>query len=402
MADVFISYKTDRRNAAQHLARILELNGYSVWFDYGLLSGRDFGPQIEREIRAAKAVIVLWCSLSRASRWVLEEAELAERLGTFTPVWLQRVDLPLGFARADTIDLTIWDGAPRSYTLDRLLIEVARRVGRDPIPSFRGLQEYEATWRAFGAPHLSQFALIAPVEEREDLHLTDRERAHEPQEERARAEQQRQRVERERHERERRAQEAYGPPQIASPAEQLGEEIRAFGPVRAALARDATTKAPTNGALLASQVHHHDLVRAPLWQTLVFPWKKIETPIEAKALTMVGAATFAILAVLIVAFAASAVGGGPDAWLRYAAFITAAVFGASAAGTYKSFRVLPLIAGGALASFFVYAVIFMLQKPTPVDFAEYVITFIAGVGIVGAIAGARGAFATVRLTNELR
>jgi len=48
VADVFISYKTERRNAAQHLARVLELNGYSVWFDYGLLSGQDLGPQIER------------------------------------------------------------------------------------------------------------------------------------------------------------------------------------------------------------------------------------------------------------------------------------------------------------------------------------------------------------------
>jgi hypothetical protein len=58
VADVFISYKRERRNAAQHLARILELNGYSIWFDYRLLSGRDFGLQLEREIRAAKAVVV--------------------------------------------------------------------------------------------------------------------------------------------------------------------------------------------------------------------------------------------------------------------------------------------------------------------------------------------------------
>jgi hypothetical protein len=50
------------------LSRILELNGYSVWFDYGLFSGINFGRQIEREIRAAKAVVVLWCSLSRVSR----------------------------------------------------------------------------------------------------------------------------------------------------------------------------------------------------------------------------------------------------------------------------------------------------------------------------------------------
>ncbi|HEX3535728.1 MAG TPA: toll/interleukin-1 receptor domain-containing protein [Stellaceae bacterium] len=165
MADAFISYKTERRNAAQHLSRILELNGFSVWFDYGLLSGTDFGPQIERELRAAKAVIVLWCTLSHDSKWVLEEAHLAERLGTLTPVWLEPVELPLGFGRADTIDLSHWDGSPRSPALDRLLNEVGRRVGRDPAPSYRGLQHYEETWRSFGAPPLSRFALVDPIDE---------------------------------------------------------------------------------------------------------------------------------------------------------------------------------------------------------------------------------------------
>jgi TIR domain len=165
VADAFISYKTERRNAAQHLSRILELNGYSVWFDYGLLSGADFGPQIERELRAAKAVIVLWCSLSHDSRWVLEEAHLAERLGTLTPVWLEPVELPLGFGRTDTIDLSNWDGSPRSPALDRLLNEVGRRVGRDPEPSYRGLLHYEETWRGFGAPPLSRFALVDPLAE---------------------------------------------------------------------------------------------------------------------------------------------------------------------------------------------------------------------------------------------
>jgi hypothetical protein len=167
VADVFISYKSERRNAAQHLSRILELNGYSVWFDYGLLSGGNFGPQIEREIRAAKAVVVLWCSLSRESDWVQEEANLAKGLGSLTPVWLEHVALPLGFTLTETIDLSDWDGTPRSHKLDHLLGEIARRVGREPAPSFNGLKNYEQTWRSFGALTLAQFALTQPVSEKE-------------------------------------------------------------------------------------------------------------------------------------------------------------------------------------------------------------------------------------------
>ncbi|MCR6644334.1 MAG: toll/interleukin-1 receptor domain-containing protein [Terricaulis sp.] len=78
MADIFISYKSERRAAAEHLAGVLGAHGYSVWWDYGLVSGRDFARQIEKELSAAKAVVVLWCSLSRESEWVRQEALYAK------------------------------------------------------------------------------------------------------------------------------------------------------------------------------------------------------------------------------------------------------------------------------------------------------------------------------------
>lgn len=108
MAEVFIGYKTQRRNAAQHLSRIPALNGYGVRFNDGLR----FRQQIERELRAAKAIVGLSCRLSHDSRWVLAEAHLAERLATLTAVWLKPVELPLGFGRTDTIDLSNCDGSP--------------------------------------------------------------------------------------------------------------------------------------------------------------------------------------------------------------------------------------------------------------------------------------------------
>jgi hypothetical protein len=39
MADIFISYKSERRKAAAHFAKILERYGYSVWYDYSLVKG---------------------------------------------------------------------------------------------------------------------------------------------------------------------------------------------------------------------------------------------------------------------------------------------------------------------------------------------------------------------------
>ena len=158
MADVFVSYRSSRRPAIEHLARVLELNGYTVWFDHALVAGEAFAPPIERELRAAPAAIVTWCSLSVQSDWVREEASLAKRLKTIIPVRLERVEPPLGFATLHTLDLSRWDGAPRSHVIDRLLLEVARLVGREPAPRVRDLLDYDRMWRRSGAPTLLQLA----------------------------------------------------------------------------------------------------------------------------------------------------------------------------------------------------------------------------------------------------
>ncbi|WP_198368744.1 TIR domain-containing protein [Roseomonas rosulenta] len=134
MADVFISYKSDRRTTAEQIAHVLERRGYSVWFDRALLAGEEFSQSIERELRDARAVLVLWCSLSVRSDWVREEATLAKRLRTIIPVRLERVDVPLGFVSLQAVDLTRWDGASRGPPVERLVQEVARLVGRAPLP----------------------------------------------------------------------------------------------------------------------------------------------------------------------------------------------------------------------------------------------------------------------------
>ena len=84
---------------------------------------------------------------------------LARDLGRLVPVKIEACEIPFGFRLADTIDLSAWDGAPRSRALDPLIDALEGRIGRDAAPDRKALMEYEATWRRFGAHPLKDFAL---------------------------------------------------------------------------------------------------------------------------------------------------------------------------------------------------------------------------------------------------
>ena len=159
MGEIFISYKRERRAAAEHLATILRCYGYEVWFDYSLVKGINFDQQIEEKIRSAKVCIVLWCTRSTASKWVHQETNLAEGLGILLPVKIEACELPISQRLKHYVDLSSWDGTPRSHLLDDLLSEVGGLVERSPSLTFSKLSEYEAIWRRFGAQSLQSFAL---------------------------------------------------------------------------------------------------------------------------------------------------------------------------------------------------------------------------------------------------
>ncbi len=147
MADVFISYKRERRPAARHLEQILVRYGYSVWFDLALVRGADYEEQIQRELNAAKAVIVLWCGLSVKSPGVRSEASRAKAQDKLIPLVIEPCELPLFSTLEQNIDLSGATGSPRDHALDPVLDDLERLVGRAPIADLKGLREYDATWR---------------------------------------------------------------------------------------------------------------------------------------------------------------------------------------------------------------------------------------------------------------
>lgn len=132
MADVFISYASEDRARVRPLAEALQARGFNIWWDRSLAAGQDYTAIIERELRAAKAVIVVWTQASATSTFVRDEAGRARDEGRLVPVMLDRVDIPLGFGAFQAEDFTNWNGganAPQMQILEEALR--AKLEGRD-------------------------------------------------------------------------------------------------------------------------------------------------------------------------------------------------------------------------------------------------------------------------------
>ena len=132
MADVFISYASEDRNRVRPLADALQQRGFKVWWDRSLAAGHDYTAVIERELKSAKAVIVVWTQASAASTFVRDEAGRARDEGRLVPVMLDRVDIPLGFGAFQAEDFTRWNGGANAAQMQILEEALKAKIeGRD-------------------------------------------------------------------------------------------------------------------------------------------------------------------------------------------------------------------------------------------------------------------------------
>jgi hypothetical protein len=128
MTDIFISYAREDLETACRFAEMFQSNGFSVWWDDALRSGEAFDESIERALREAKAVVVLWSQRSVMSRWVRAEATQADRNRTLVPVMIESCQRPIIFELTHTVDLTHWRGDREDRAWQALLADVQRLV----------------------------------------------------------------------------------------------------------------------------------------------------------------------------------------------------------------------------------------------------------------------------------
>ena len=131
MARIFLSYARDDADAAKQLAACISDAGHDVWWDRHLHGGSRFASEIDKALKDAEAVVVLWSPTSIDSAWVQDEAAEGRDSGRLVPVSLGAAKPPLGFRQFQTIDLGGWDGFGRPDALGDLLEAIARTCGTE-------------------------------------------------------------------------------------------------------------------------------------------------------------------------------------------------------------------------------------------------------------------------------
>ena len=133
MASVFLSYDRDDATKARAIAAALEKAGHSVWWDRHIKGGSRYAAEIEKALREAEAVVVLWSRHSVLSDWVRDEAVKGRDSGRLVPARIDDAELPLGFGQHHTTDLSKWRGRTAAPQF-RELIDAIESVGSDVGP----------------------------------------------------------------------------------------------------------------------------------------------------------------------------------------------------------------------------------------------------------------------------
>ena len=145
MADIFISYAQQDRERVRRLVEALRAEGFELWWDALIEPGVSWEAAIDRELEAAKAVVVVWSeqSVDRLGS-VCNEARYAERMGKLCTLHIDQVSPPTFFQHLHSENLVGWTGDRAHPGFRKVLARVsalARSADPEADPALLALGE---------------------------------------------------------------------------------------------------------------------------------------------------------------------------------------------------------------------------------------------------------------------
>jgi formylglycine-generating enzyme required for sulfatase activity len=159
MADIFVSYTRADQEIVGRIVALLEAQGWSVWWDTRIAGGERWDATIEREINAARCVVVVWTPRSINQEWVHLEAHHGRSRGILVPILVDIDKAPFAFSLIQAREITGWDGATKTAAVVHVLNDVQHKLGdtsprassqpQPPTsPTLQIQPEAEREWRA--------------------------------------------------------------------------------------------------------------------------------------------------------------------------------------------------------------------------------------------------------------
>lgn len=150
MADIFLSYSRADKEIVARLARSLEQEGWSVWWDPAILPHEQYTKVIDREIESARVVLALWSREARESTWVRSEASYALEQKKLVQARLDDSMPPRPFDQVQFADLQDWDGYtrhPQRWALSESVRELVLRSNPSGAPGKKKQQPKQREYR---------------------------------------------------------------------------------------------------------------------------------------------------------------------------------------------------------------------------------------------------------------
>lgn len=129
MARIFLSYAREDVDSAKQLAESIGRAGHEVWWDRHIHGGSRFTTEIDRALKDADVIVVMWTDASVESAWVQDEAAEGRDTERLVPVSLNGCRPPLGFRQFHTIELGAWKGEGDPLQMDELVQAIGNTTG---------------------------------------------------------------------------------------------------------------------------------------------------------------------------------------------------------------------------------------------------------------------------------